>query len=65
MVHEKTIYRCPKCGDILTEKEWTDSFDSGGNGMCPCEFRDGNRIYYGYDVYDLRGSEQTPEKEAS
>ena len=62
MVHEKTLYRCPKCGDILTEKEWNDSFVAGGNGLCPCEFRNGSRIYYGYDVYDIRNPRQPREE---
>jgi len=48
------LYRCPVCGDVLTEEEWEADFEIGGNGMCPCDFKDGERVYHEYDVYHYR-----------
>lgn len=55
------LYRCPTCGDIITEQALERSMESGGIGMCYCEFsaidEDGDvwypRIYNEYDVYHL------------
>lgn len=49
----KKLYRCPKCGDTLTEFEYEADFEIGGNGMCPCDFKDGERVFYEYDTYIL------------
>ena len=47
------LYRCRVCGDVLTQMEWEADIEIGGIGMCPCDFGDGNRVYYEYDVYHL------------
>lgn len=47
------LYRCPICKNILTQEEWEADFKIGGNGMCPCTFADGHRVYIEYDVYHL------------
>lgn len=49
------LYRCPHCGDTLTDAEYEEMMDNTGNGYCLCQFKDGERIFVGYDVYVLRG----------
>jgi len=59
----KKLYRCPKCGDIITDQELEWRMEGGGMGMCYCEFsaidQDGDvfypRIFHEYDVYHLSG----------
>lgn len=34
----KKLYRCPICGEVLTEEEYLNQFESGGSGYCYCEF---------------------------
>jgi len=45
------LYRCPVCGDVLTEEEYSAQFESGGSGYCYCQFSDGNRILIDYEVF--------------
>jgi hypothetical protein len=55
----KKLYRCPLCGDTLTEVEYLRSFEGGGNGYCGCRFsakdEHGNiwfpREYVEYEVF--------------
>lgn len=47
------LYRCPVCGDIVSEQEIEESMQSGGMGMCYCQYKDGQRILIEYDVYHL------------
>ena len=62
MTKVKTLYRCPICGDVVTDEEYEWLFEIGGNGMCQCDFQDGNRIYYGYDVYRLSKPNMNPSR---
>jgi hypothetical protein len=59
---EKKLYRCPTCGDVLTETEYEASFLAGGNGYCLCQFSAVDekgenwfpRMMTEYDVYILQ-----------
>ena len=65
------LFRCPVCGNIITEDRWLEDMKQGGNGYCACEFmtQDENgdvffpRIYHEYDVYALQSSEQKARNE--
>jgi len=50
----KKLYRCPNCGETLTDEEWKDTFETGGYGYCLCKFMGGERIVTDYDVYILQ-----------
>jgi len=53
------LYRCPACGETLTEEEYQKDLASGGNGYCGCRFsakdEHGNvwfpREYTEYEVF--------------
>jgi len=53
------LYRCPACGDVLTEEEYVKSLGMGSNGYCSCRFsakdKQGNiwfpREYTEYEVF--------------
>ena len=55
----KKLYRCPACGDTLTEEEYQKDLASGGIGYCSCRFsakdEHGNiwfpREYVEYEVF--------------
>jgi len=56
------LYRCPICGDIVTEEELELEMKFGGTGYCYCEFMETDpetgdvwfpRILHEYDVYHL------------
>ena len=32
------LYRCPVCGETLTNEEYEHMLESGGGGHCMCEF---------------------------
>ena len=49
----KKLYRCPACGDVLTDAEYDADCATGG-GYCYCQFKDGDRILTGYDIYILQ-----------
>jgi len=34
----KKLYRCPKCGEVVTDKELDERMDCGGLPYCYCEF---------------------------
>ena len=57
MVYKK-LYRCPACGDVLTDAEYDADCATGG-GYCYCQFKDGDRILTGYDVYLLQQTQTT------
>lgn len=67
----KKLYRCPVCGDIVTEEKWLESIEHGGSGYCLCEFSAYDekgelwfpRTYNEYDVYHL--SAPTVKKEGT
>lgn len=49
----KKLYRCPACGDVLTEEEYEADCVQGG-GYCYCQFKSGDRILTGYEVYEKK-----------
>lgn len=51
----KKIYRCPVCGEVLTDAEFKASCLQGG-GYCYCQFKSGERILTEYDVYIKAGA---------
>jgi len=65
------LYRCSRCGFILTEEEWLDEIGFGGSGYCMCEYsaidEEGNvwypRILHEYRVYRLQGSASKARKQ--
>lgn len=57
----KRLFRCPACGEVITEEAWEEALQSG-SGYCYCEFSDVDpdtgeiwypRILHEYDVYHL------------
>ena len=41
------MYKCLKCGRIITDEEYAEELEhSGSGGYCLCEFTDGNRILH-------------------
>ena len=51
MTSPRRLYRCPACGDVITEEEYLDWL-SVGVGYCMCQYTgDGERILTGYEVY--------------
>ena len=56
------LYRCPHCGEVLTEEEYLRNCESGSSGYCLCEFSATDekgdvwfpRIYHEYEVYVLQ-----------
>jgi len=46
------LYRCPVCGEILTDVEYEASFESGGIGYCNCDWTCETRIYHEYEVFE-------------
>lgn len=45
------FYRCPECGDIVTEDEIEEDRISGGYGCCMCKYGNGSRILVEYEPY--------------
>jgi len=48
---ESKLYRCPECGDIVTEADILESLSNGGYGMCMCKFGNGQRVLVQYEPY--------------
>ena len=46
-------FRCPKCGDIVTENEILEDLINGSYGACMCQFGNGSRTINMYEPYDL------------
>ena len=44
-------FRCPECGDIVTEDEILRDLTLGGFGMCTCLYGDGRRALIQYEPY--------------
>jgi hypothetical protein len=34
----KRLYRCPRCGDVLTDAEYEELLTQSGMGYCYCEY---------------------------
>lgn len=54
------LYRCPACGEVITDEEYEAQFESGGSSYCLCDFSETDpdtgevwfpRIFHEYDVY--------------
>ena len=43
-------YKCPKCGDTITEVEYNDNIAAFGSCYCTCQYNVGNRILILYDI---------------
>ena len=60
-IKPQKLYRCPECGETLTDKEHDDQIECGSLGYCGCRFMayDENgevwfpREYIKYDIYYL------------
>ena len=47
------LYRCPECGDIVTEDEIAEDCALGGYGTCMCLYGNGSRLLVEYVAYEL------------
>lgn len=52
----KRLYRCPSCGEVLTEDEFEVHCENGGMPYCYCQFGlddegDFNRIFTEYETF--------------
>ena len=45
------LYRCPECGDVLTEEDYQKEMESGSSGYCYCLFSSEDRILVEYEVF--------------
>ncbi len=45
------LYRCPACGEVLTEEQYLNMLEWTGNGYCLCQFKDGDRRMTEYEVF--------------
>ena len=48
---DQKLFRCPECGDIVTEGEILENLTTGGFGMCLCCFGNGQRTLVRYEPY--------------
>lgn len=46
------LYRCPECGDIVTEDDITEECAEGGYGACMCLYGNGSRLLVEYVPYE-------------
>ena len=44
-------FKCPECGDIVTEDDILEDLTTGGFGMCLCLFGNGQRTLVRYEPY--------------
>ncbi len=57
---ESKLYRCPECGDIVTETEILKDIENGSFGMCFCRYGNGSRILVEYEPYNLNDNLSPP-----
>lgn len=46
----KRLYRCPHCGDVLTDAEYEELLTQSGMGYCYCDFMN-DRTLFEYEVF--------------